>query len=433
MRLIRNPLLAASTALVIGFAVGIATVVQADEETQLPIDEIRLMSQVLERIKQSYVEEVTDEQLLESAIEGMLSALDPHSDYLTPDDFKELRESTSGEFGGLGIEITLDTTGFVKVVAPIDDTPAYRAGMQSGDLITQIDDTPVKGMTINDAVGLMRGKPGTSLVLTVVRQGEMAPLDVELTRAVIKVTSVRHRMLEPGFGYIRISQFQERTGPDFEDALNELHADADNQLKGLVLDLRNNPGGVLQASVEVVDNLISEGLIVYTEGRIANSDSRFVARKRDPSKGVNLVVLINGGSASASEIVAGALQDHGRGLIIGTQSFGKGSVQTILPLDKDHALKLTTARYYTPSGRSIQGQGIVPDIIVKQGTLTQNDNDPFYKESDLAGALVNPDGETDGETDGDDKEKSVTEPSDDYQLYQAVMVLKGIAILNAKQ
>jgi len=261
----------------------------------------------------------------------------------------------------------------------------------------------------------------------------MAPLDVELTRAVIKVTSVRHRMLEPGFGYIRISQFQERTGPDFEDALNELHADADNQLKGLVLDLRNNPGGVLQASVEVVDNLISEGLIVYTEGRIANSDSRFVARKRDPSKGVNLVVLINGGSASASEIVAGALQDHGRGLIIGTQSFGKGSVQTILPLDKDHALKLTTARYYTPSGRSIQGQGIVPDIIVKQGTLTQNDNDPFYKESDLAGALVNPDGETDGETDGDDKEKSVTEPSDDYQLYQAVMVLKGIAILNAKQ
>ena len=435
MRLIRNPLLAASTALVIGFAVGIATVVQADEETQLPIDEIRLMSQVLERIKQSYVEEVTDEQLLESAIEGMLSALDPHSDYLTPDDFKELRESTSGEFGGLGIEITLDTTGFVKVVAPIDDTPAYRAGMQSGDLITQIDDTPVKGMTINDAVGLMRGKPGTSLVLTVVRSGETAPLDVELTRAVIKVTSVRHRMLEPGFGYIRISQFQARTGPDFEDALTQLHAEADDKLKGLVLDLRNNPGGVLQASVDVVDNLISAGLIVYTEGRIANSDSRFVARKKDPSKGVNLVVLINGGSASASEIVAGALQDHGRGLIIGTQSFGKGSVQTILPLDQDHALKLTTARYYTPSGRSIQSQGIVPDILVKQGTLTQNDSGAFYKESDLAGALVNPD---DATTKADDEkakaedEKAKAEPSDDYQLYQAVMVLKGIAILNAK-
>jgi carboxyl-terminal processing protease len=290
-------------------------------------------------------------------------------------------------------------------------------------------------MTINDAVGLMRGKPGTSLVLTVVRSGETAPLDVELTRAVIKVTSVRHRMLEPGFGYIRISQFQARTGPDFEDALTQLHAEADDKLKGLVLDLRNNPGGVLQASVDVVDNLISAGLIVYTEGRIANSDSRFVARKKDPSKGVNLVVLINGGSASASEIVAGALQDHGRGLIIGTQSFGKGSVQTILPLDQDHALKLTTARYYTPRGRSIQSQGIVPDILVKQGTLTQNDSGAFYKESDLVGALVNPD---DATTKADDEkakaedEKAKAEPSDDYQLYQAVMVLKGIAILNAK-
>ncbi|MFT4675553.1 MAG: carboxyl-terminal processing protease [Reinekea sp.] len=428
MRLIRNPLLAASTALVIGFAVGIATVVQADDESQLPIDEIRLMSQVLERIKQSYVEEVTDEQLLESAIEGMLTALDPHSDYLTPDDFKDLRESTSGEFGGLGIEITLDTSGFIKVVAPIDDTPAYRAGMQSGDLITQIDDAPVKGMTINDAVGLMRGKPGTSLVLKVVRSGETGPLEVELTRAVIKVTSVRHRMLEPGFGYIRISQFQARTGPDFEDALNQLHAEADDKLQGFVLDLRNNPGGVLQASVDVVDNLISDGLIVYTEGRIANSDSRFVARKKDPSKGVKMVVLINGGSASASEIVAGALQDHGRGLIMGTQSFGKGSVQTILPLDKDHALKLTTARYYTPNGRSIQGQGIVPDIEVKQGKLTLNDSDGFYKESDLAGALENPNG--DAEVDGD--EKSTVEPSEDYQLFQAVTVLKGIAILNGK-
>jgi carboxyl-terminal processing protease len=428
MRLIRNPLLAASTALVIGFAVGIATVVQADDESQLPIDEIRLMSQVLERIKQSYVEEVTDEQLLESAIEGMLTALDPHSDYLTPDDFKDLRESTSGEFGGLGIEITLDTSGFIKVVAPIDDTPAYRAGMQSGDLITQIDDAPVKGMTINDAVGLMRGKPGTSLVLKVVRSGQTGPLEIEITRAVIKVTSVRHRMLEPGFGYIRISQFQERTGPDFEDALNQLHAEADDKLKGFVLDLRNNPGGVLQASVDVVDNLISDGLIVYTEGRIANSDSRFVARKKDPSKGVKMVVLINGGSASASEIVAGALQDHGRGLIMGTQSFGKGSVQTILPLDKDHALKLTTARYYTPNGRSIQGQGIVPDIEVKQGKLTLNDSDGFYKESDLAGALVNPDGEA--EVAGD--EKSTVEPSEDYQLFQAVTVLKGIAILNGK-
>jgi len=434
MRLIRNPLLAATTALVIGIAVGITSGVQADNETQLPIDEVRLMSQILERIKQSYVEEVTDEELIEAAIEGMLTGLDPHSDYLTPDDFKDLRESTSGEFGGLGIEITMDTTGLVRIVAPIDDTPAYRAGIESGDLITLIDDTPVKGMTINDAVGLMRGKPGTSLVLTIIRDGETGPLEIEITRDVIKVTSVRHRMLEPDYGYIRISQFQERTGPDFEDALNDLHDEAENGLKGIVLDLRNNPGGVLQASVDVVDALISDGLIVYTEGRIPNSDSRFVARKKDPSKGVNLVVLINGGSASASEIVAGAIQDHKRGLVMGTQSFGKGSVQTILPLDQNHALKLTTARYYTPSGRSIQAQGIVPDVLVKQGKLTQNDNDAYYKEADLAGALDNPNGESEEGEEGPDTDKEAENLSaDDYQLFQAITILKGIAILNASR
>ncbi len=432
MRLIRNPFLTATTALIIGVAVGITSGVHAESESRLPVDEVRLMSQVLERIKQAYVEEVTDEELLESAIEGMLSGLDPHSDYLTPDDFKDLRESTSGEFGGLGIEITLDDTGFVRVVAPIDDTPAFRAGMQAGDLITQIDDTPVKGMTISDAVGLMRGKPGTGLVLTIVRNGEAGPLEVPITRDVIKITSVRHRVLEPGFGYIRISQFQERTGNDFENALEALH---EENLNGLILDLRNNPGGVLQASVDVVDALISEGLIVYTEGRIPNSESRFVARKDDPSKGVNLVVLINGGSASASEIVAGAIQDHKRGLILGTRSFGKGSVQTILPLDQNHALKLTTARYFTPSGRSIQAQGIEPDIEVKQGTLTQNDYDPYYKEADLAGALDNPNGDesVDDEEIEIDSEDDVDLAADDYQLFQAVTLLKGMAILNASR
>ncbi|MEJ2045388.1 MAG: S41 family peptidase [Reinekea sp.] len=429
MRLIRNPFLTVTTTLIIGVAVGITSGVHAESESQLPIDEVRLMSQVLERIKQSYVEDVTDEQLLEFAIEGMLSGLDPHSDYLTPDDFKDLRENTSGEFGGLGIEITMDETGFVRIVAPIDDTPAVRAGIQAGDLITKIDDTPVKGMTISDAVSMMRGKPGTSIVLTVVRSGESGPLEVDITRDIIKVTSVRHRVLEPGLGYIRISQFQERTGEDFEKALNALHEEED--LKGLVLDLRNNPGGVLQASVDVVDSLISEGLIVYTEGRIPNSESRFVARKKDPSNGVNLVVLINGGSASASEIVAGALQDHHRGLIMGTRSFGKGSVQTILPLDQTHALKLTTARYFTPSGRSIQAHGIDPDIVVKQGSLTQNDIDPYYKEADLAGALENPNGDEDSADDKENVQKTEADiAKDDYQLYQALTVLKGMAILN---
>lgn len=434
MRLIRNPVLAATTALVIGIAVGLTTGAQANSETRLPIDEVRLMSQVLERIKQSYVEEVTDEELIEAAIEGMLTGLDPHSDYLTPEDFEDLRESTSGEFGGLGIEITLDETGFVRVVSPIDDTPAYEAGMQAGDLITQIDEAPVKGMTINDAVNLMRGAPGTDIELTVLREGETGPLTVDITRDIIKITSIRHRMLEPDFGYIRISAFQERTGDDFEDAIKELNAETENGLQGLVLDLRNNPGGVLQASVAVVDALIDEGLIVYTEGRISNSDSRFVAHNDDPSNGVNLVVLINGGSASASEIVAGAIQDHKRGLILGTRSFGKGSVQTILPLSQDHALKLTTARYFTPSGRSIQAQGIEPDIIVKQGSLTQNENDPFYKESDLAGALDNPNGDEESEANGEETQEAEAKlAEDDYQLYQALTVLKGISILNASR
>ena len=433
MKLIRSPWLSAVTALILGISIGIVSSVHAEKsQSRLPVDDVRMLSQVRERIKQASVEDVDDSELLQSAIEGMLSGLDPHSDYLTPEDFADLRESTSGEFGGLGIEITLDDTGFVRIVAPIDDTPAYRAGLQSGDLITQIDDTPVKGMTINDAVTLMRGKPGTSITLTIAREGENKPLEFEITRDIIQVTSIRSRMLDPGFGYVRISQFQERTGQDFIEAMESLRDENGGALDGLVLDLRNNPGGVLQASVDVVDALISDGLIVYTEGRLPNSASRFTAHGDDPSDGVNLVVLINGGSASASEIVAGAVQDHQRGVIMGTRSFGKGSVQTILPLDQNHAIKLTTARYFTPSGRSIQAQGIVPDIEVRPGKLTQENGNPYYTEADLAGHLANPEGENGSRDRAEEGEKSKEQQLiDDYQLYQALTMLKGMRILNA--
>ena len=336
--------------------------------------------------------------------------------------FDNLQEHTNGEFGGLGIEVGMKD-GFVHVITPLDDTPAQEAGIKAGDLITKLDDTPIQGMSLSDAVKLMRGKIGESIRITIMREGVDAPFEVELVRAAIKIRSVRSRLLEPGFGYVRISEFQANTGQDLLDALAKLQKD--EALKGLVLDLRNNPGGVLQAAVAVSDAFLDEGLIVYTEGRIARSELEFNATDELAIGNVPLIVLINGGSASASEIVAGALQDQKRAVIMGTQSFGKGSVQTVVPLSEDRAVKITTARYFTPNGRSIQAQGIRPDVVVEDLQLDRKaPNLDQVREVDLAGHLEN---------ESDEAVQSSVQSDlagDDFQLYQALTMLKALNILN---
>ncbi|WP_455229911.1 S41 family peptidase [Geopseudomonas aromaticivorans] len=393
----------------------------------LPLDELRTFAEVLERIKSAYVEPIDDKTLLENAIKGMLSNLDPHSAYLEPEDFKELQESTSGEFGGLGIEVGQED-GLLKVISPIDDTPAARAGIEAGDLIVKIDGQPTKGWTLVQAVDKLRGKAGSKIVLTLVREGGK-PFDVKLERAVIKVRSVKSELLEKNYGYLRITQFQVNSGEEVAKALATLKKDNGGKLGGLVLDLRNNPGGVLQAAVEVSDHFLSKGLIVYTKGRIANSELRFSADRADASEGVPLVVLINGGSASAAEIVAGALQDHKRGVLMGTDSFGKGSVQTVLPLTNERALKLTTALYFTPNGRSIQAQGIVPDIVVERGKVTHDDGQSQgLKEADLSGHLGNGNGGADKPSSGKPAADTSKPQDEDYQLSQALNLLKGLNI-----
>jgi carboxyl-terminal processing protease len=406
-----------------------AATAAASDKAPLPLEELRTFAEVLDRIKAAYVEPVSDKTLLENAIKGMLSNLDPHSAYLDPQAFRELQESTSGEFGGLGIEVGTED-GFVKVVTPIDDTPAARANIQPGDLIVKIDGQPTKGLSLMEAVDKMRGKAGSKILLTLVRDSGK-PFDVELIRAVIKVRSVKSQLLEDGYGYLRITQFQVNSGEEVGKALAKLRKDNGKKLSGLVLDLRNNPGGVLQAAVEVSDHFLKQGLIVYTEGRIANSELRFSADPLDASEGVPLVVLINGGSASASEIVAGALQDHKRGVLMGTDSFGKGSVQTVLPLNNDRALKLTTALYYTPNGRSIQAQGIAPDIEVARAKLTREPGEQNIKEADLQGHLGNGNGGADKPSQGKANEPARPQ-DDDYQLSQALTLLKGLNITRGK-
>lgn len=403
----------------------------ADTET-IPFEDLRTFTEIFGRIKRDYVEPVSDKKLLEDAVRGMLSGLDPHSAYLVPEEFQELKEGTTGQFGGLGIEVTMEN-GFIKVVSPIDDTPAQRAGIKTGDLIIKLDDKPVKGMSLGDAVKVMRGEPGSKITLTVVREGEEAPLKFTLVRDIIKVKSVKNRMLEKDYGYLRISSFQSGTGESLKEAIDALKKENARNLKGLVIDLRNNPGGVLNAAVEVSDAFLKSGLIVYTEGRIENSEMRFNASPDDLIDGAPIVVLINGGSASASEIVAGALQDQKRAVIMGEKSFGKGSVQTILPTSNGAAVKLTTARYYTPSGRSIQAEGIEPDIALARVKLEALDKQDFtpVKEADLSHHLQN--GKKPAKEDTEISEEAGDKESlelKDYALYEALTLLKGISIMH---
>jgi carboxyl-terminal processing protease len=423
--------LALSLAILAGCAGAQTTTAFAEDPAgaELPLEDLRTFAEVYGRIKDDYVEGVQDRALLESAIRGMLSGLDPHSAYLDREEYRDLQVGTSGEFGGLGIEVGMED-GFVKVIAPIDDTPAQRAGLQSGDLIVRIDDKPVKGLSLNEAVTLMRGKPGTEIQLTVTRGTGGRPFEVTLERDVIHVASVKSRTLEPGYAYVRISHFQGRTTEDMVSAIADLKNAHNGTLKGLVLDLRNNPGGVLNAAVGVSDAFVTDGLIVYTKGRLEDSKLQFRAGPDDVLNGAPMVVLVNGGSASASEIVAGALQDHKRALIMGTATFGKGSVQTIVPIDDKTAVKLTTARYYTPSGRSIQAQGIKPDIVLERGEFkpfTDEEIDPV-RESDLTNHLdeSNPADGADGKAEPKTAKNLLAE---DFQLAEALNVLKGLNIL----
>ncbi|MGB5541341.1 MAG: S41 family peptidase [Gammaproteobacteria bacterium] len=428
------------TGLMTGVLVSIGHGVLAERETAqatLPIEELRTFSDVFGRIKNDYVVDVDDKELIENAIRGMLSGLDPHSSYLDSEQFNELQVGTTGQFGGLGIEVGMED-GFVKVIAPIDDTPAQRAGIQAGDLVIRLDDTPVKGMSLNEAVKIMRGEPGSDIVLTVVREGVDQPIKITITRDIIKVKSVKSRMLEDGYGYLRISQFQSKSANNMVDAINAMKKEHGGKLNGLVLDLRNNPGGVLNGAVAVSDAFLTKGMIVYTEGRIADSKLRFNATPDDILDGAPLVVLVNQGSASASEIVAGALQDHKRAIIMGAKTFGKGSVQTILPLTNDSALKLTTARYYTPSGRSIQAEGITPDIVLQTVQVSAVDKDiQPLTEANLSKHLENGKSgkdKSDKGKNGDDKSNGDTSTllKDDYMLYEALNLLKGLAILQAR-
>lgn len=423
-----------ATAVIMGGALLISNgPAKTDETFPDTLVNLRMLGDVMEHIRESYVDEVDEKQLIDAAIQGMLTSLDPHSSYLPPSDFKDMQQDTKGEFGGLGIEVTMED-GWVKVVSPIDDTPAYKAGIEAGDYITHLDGEPVQGLTLDQAVERMRGSVGEDIILSIARKG-LEPFDVTVTRDIIKMRAVRYRIEDSDVGYIRISRFSEQTQPGLDKAIKRLKEEAEDGLKGFVIDLRNNPGGLLGEAISVSGTFLERGVVVSTRGRDARDAQDFPASPGDAAEGLPIVVLINGGSASASEIVAGALQDHGRAIVMGTPSFGKGSVQTIMQLPYgDAAIKLTTQRYYTPSGDSIQAKGIVPDIIVEQARLETLNPRRRTQESDLRNSLANPDGREN--TDGNDapSEEGVSEADDqveeiqDYQLKQAVSMVKGVAI-----
>ena len=396
------------------------------EEEQNVYKYLNLFGEAFEKIKNNYVEDVTSKELIESAIEGMLSSLDPHSTYLNYDELNELKVQTKGEFGGLGIEVTLEN-GFVKVIAPIDDTPADKAGIKSGDLITHLDDEPVLGMTLSEAVSIMRGKVGSKIKLTINRN-ENENLQIFITRAIIQLKAVKAR-LENNIGYIRVSSFNQKVD---RQIINSIKNFKKEKLIGYVLDLRNNPGGLLDQAVNVTDIFLEKGEIVSTRGRNGKQGSRYNAVKNDLIEGLPLIVLINQGSASASEIVAGALQDHKRAIIMGTKSFGKGSVQTIIPSGEDVALKLTTAKYYTPLGRSIQKTGIDPDILVEQVELKKVDDPSNRKESDLRGAIDNDQENLNKKEDTSTINKD-EDKVDDYQLTRAFDLILAISLISKEK
>jgi carboxyl-terminal processing protease len=449
----------------------IPALAEKDVKPGLPIEELRTFAEVYSAIKQGYVEPVEDKKMITNAISGMLSNLDPHSAYLDADSFKDLQVGTQGEFGGLGIEVGMED-GLVKVVSPIEDTPAYRAGVKAGDLIFKLDETPVKGLTLSDAVKKMRGKPKTPIKLSIIRKGETKPIEITLIREVIKVQSVKSKLVEPGYGWVRITQFQENTVAELAKHVSALYKDG-NKLQGLVLDLRNDPGGLLNGAIGVSAAFLPpDAKVVSTDGRTDDAKQEFKARPQDYLRGtkedplktmpvevkkVPMIVLVNGGSASASEIVAGALQDHKRALIVGTQTFGKGSVQSVLPLPGNTAIKLTTARYYTPDGRSIQAKGIVPDIVVEDSA--NGGNSMRIREADLDRHLINdrdkdagkeaakleakpqaktpakPAKDKNGKDDAAEDEMPARleyASKSDYQFQQALNLLKGLQIMQSK-